>query len=157
MSTLPSESHDLPPYEVRGHYCAYIRCEGNNLQRDLNLGAPCLHIQTLAHTINRRKMSYQPENPTKRSGRFHSMKGTAVESLGTLTGAKSMQQRGKEEHASGEAEFKIAKAKVYVEGSTDRETGKWDSVVGAVTGDKQRQAQGNMRGDQGQQKQQWNS
>jgi len=37
--------------------------------------------------------------PSKASGQFHSVKGTAVEAVGNLTGAQSLQQSGKEEHA----------------------------------------------------------
>ncbi len=59
-----------------------------------------------------------------------------------MTGAESWQRSGKEEHASGEAEYDAARAKGYVEGATDRAGGYKDSVVGAVTGDKSQQAQG---------------
>jgi len=76
------------------------------------------------------------------SGQFHSAKGTAVETAGDVTGATSWQQSGKEEHAAGEAEYKAAQTKGYAEGVTDRITGKKDSIVGAVTGDKSQQAEG---------------
>ena len=59
-----------------------------------------------------------------------------------MTGWESWQAYGKEEHAKGEAEYKAAQAKGYAEGTKDRISGKMDSVVGAVTGDKEQQASG---------------
>ncbi|KAE9389666.1 hypothetical protein BT96DRAFT_1024958 [Gymnopus androsaceus JB14] len=90
------------------------------------------------------------------SGQIHSVKGTAVETIGNLTGASSWTQSGKEEHAAGEAEYNAAQAKEYAEGTVDRVGGKIDSVAGAITGDKQQQASGNLRHDKGQVQQEVN-
>jgi uncharacterized protein YjbJ (UPF0337 family) len=79
---------------------------------------------------------------SKTTGQYHSIKGTVTETIGDLTGATSWQQSGREEHAQGETEYNAARIKSYVDGATDRLTGKIDSVVGAVTGDESRQVQG---------------
>ncbi|KAG2124597.1 hypothetical protein DEU56DRAFT_827008 [Suillus clintonianus] len=94
--------------------------------------------------------------PSKTTGQFHSVKGTAVETIGDLTGMQSWSQAGKEEHVKGEGEYKAAQAKGYAEGVSDRATGYKDSVVGAVTGDKTQQATGNAKNEKGQTQQEIN-
>ncbi|KAK7020495.1 mismatched base pair and cruciform DNA recognition protein [Favolaschia claudopus] len=87
--------------------------------------------------------------PNQTTGQFHSVKGTVVETIGNVTGLESWQKSGSQEHAAGEAEYNAARAKGYVEGAKDRVEGKKDSVLGAVTGDKTQQAQGNLQHDTG--------
>ncbi|KAF8987608.1 hypothetical protein BDZ89DRAFT_1087701 [Hymenopellis radicata] len=94
--------------------------------------------------------------PNKSTGQYHSVKGNIVEAIGNTTGATSWQQSGREERAAGEAEINTAKAKGYAEGAGDRLTGKKDSIVGAVTSDKQQQMSGNVQQDKGQTKQDMN-
>ncbi|KAJ7149188.1 hypothetical protein C8R43DRAFT_504648 [Mycena crocata] len=87
--------------------------------------------------------------PSKTWGQYHSVKGTLVEMIGHMTGAKSWQKSGREEHMAGEEEVEAAQARAYLQGTVDRAQGKIDAVVGAVTGDRERQAEGNLRQDLG--------
>ncbi|TFY58378.1 hypothetical protein EVJ58_g6454 [Rhodofomes roseus] len=87
--------------------------------------------------------------PNKTTGQFHSVKGTAVEAIGNVTGATSWTQSGRDEHARGEGEYQAAQAEGYVEGTKDRVGGRKDAVVGALTGDRQQETIGNVRRDKG--------
>ncbi|KAF9444630.1 hypothetical protein P691DRAFT_677238, partial [Macrolepiota fuliginosa MF-IS2] len=81
---------------------------------------------------------------SKTSGQYHSVKGTVVEAIGDLTGLESWRQSGKDEHAAGEAESEAARATQYAEGGANRISGKKDTLVGAVTGDRAKEAEGKI-------------
>jgi uncharacterized protein YjbJ (UPF0337 family) len=59
-----------------------------------------------------------------------------------MTGSEAWRASGKREHTEGEAEYNAAQAKGYAEGAADRLGGKKDNVLGAVTGDRSREMQG---------------
>lgn len=87
-------------------------------------------------------LMFPPLYYSKATGQYHSLKGTVVETVGDMTGAKSWSDSGKQEHAAGETEYKAAQAKGYAEGLKDNITGKKDTVVGALTGDRQQETAG---------------
>lgn len=114
------------------------------------------YASTMSSTNNSSADNAATGQPKKTSGQYHSMKGNVVEAIGNLTGTTSWQQSGKGEHAQGEAEYKAAQAKGYAEGTTDRIGGKKDSVIGALTGDRSQEAQGNVIRDKGEAQQDLN-
>ncbi|KAJ7843349.1 mismatched base pair and cruciform DNA recognition protein, partial [Mycena olivaceomarginata] len=63
---------------------------------------------------------------------YHSVKGTLVEMIGHMAGATSWQKR----------KIQAAETQAYLQGTLDRAQGKFDAVVGAVTGDQVRQMEG---------------
>ena len=79
---------------------------------------------------------------SKTTGQLHSLKGTAVEGVGNATGWTDWQTSGRDEHARGEAEYRAAQAQGYAEGARDRLGGRKDAVVGALSGDREQEAEG---------------
>ncbi|GAA5862684.1 hypothetical protein JCM1840_002640 [Sporobolomyces johnsonii] len=75
-------------------------------------------------------------------GNINSMVGAAKATVGDATGFTSLSQAGNEQKASGDAEYKAAQVNGYAAGTADRLGGKIDRVVGAVTGDSAKEAQG---------------
>lgn len=79
---------------------------------------------------------------SKARAMVNSLAGTIVEAAGDLTNSASWQQSGKERHARGEAEYGAAQAQGFAKGTMDRLQGKIDTITGAITGNKDLQAQG---------------
>ena len=63
-----------------------------------------------------------------------------------MLGLGGTADRGRMEHAEGKGEYNAARAQGWTEGTADRVTGKKDSVVGAVTGDRSQQHSGTYLG-----------
>ncbi|KAJ7890308.1 hypothetical protein B0H13DRAFT_2040421 [Mycena leptocephala] len=82
-------------------------------------------------------------------GRDSTKQALTCMQIGHMVGSTSWQKSGRDEHMAGEAEIQAAEAQAYVQGTMDRVEGKFDAVVGAVTGDKARQMDGNLRQDLG--------
>ncbi|GAA5874404.1 hypothetical protein JCM8547_005389 [Rhodosporidiobolus lusitaniae] len=80
--------------------------------------------------------------PSKVLGNVNSVVGSAKAAVGDATGIASLSQSGNEQRAMGQAEYKAAQVQGYAEGTADRLGGKFDRVVGAVTGDKEQEAKG---------------
>lgn len=75
-------------------------------------------------------------------GNINSVVGGVTQTIGDATGIQSLSQSGAEQKAQGDAEHAAATAQGYVEGTADRIGGKIDRVVGAVTGDQAKEAEG---------------
>jgi hypothetical protein len=56
--------------------------------------------------------------------------------------SEDLKAAGQQEQQAGQAEVEAARAQGYAEGTKDRVGGLKDSTLGAVTGDKEQQAQG---------------
>ncbi|POY70924.1 hypothetical protein BMF94_6102 [Rhodotorula taiwanensis] len=80
--------------------------------------------------------------PSKSNANWNSTVGGIKETVGNVTGITSLVQAGEEQRTSGEAEYKLAQTQEYAEATADRIGGKFDRVIGAVTGDKEREASG---------------
>jgi uncharacterized protein YjbJ (UPF0337 family) len=73
---------------------------------------------------------------------MHELKGSAVESVGNMTGSTDWKQSGQQERIQGQGETKAAQAQGYAQGTGERMGGKKDELLGSITGDKSQQAQG---------------
>ncbi|GLB42426.1 putative mismatched base pair and cruciform DNA recognition protein [Lyophyllum shimeji] len=100
--------------------------------------------------------SWTSSGPSKASGQYHQLKGSVVETVGDVTGSQSWKESGQQERAQGEAEYKAAQAKEYIEGAMDRIGGKKESVLGALSGDRPLEARGNLRQSKGEMQQEVN-
>jgi len=94
--------------------------------------------------------------PSKTNANINSTIGTIKQTIGDATGYTDLASAGQKQKKEGDAEYQAAQAEGYVEGVSDRVTGKYDNVVGAVTGDKERQISGQAKHDKGQAQQSLN-
>ncbi|GAA6061311.1 hypothetical protein JCM10212_005425 [Sporobolomyces blumeae] len=95
--------------------------------------------------------------PSKAMGNVNSYVGGAIATVGDATGIESLSQSGHEQQAKGDAEYAAAQVQGYAEGTADRIGGKIDRVVGAVTGDQAKEAEGAATEAKGKAQQQLNS
>ncbi|GAA6050617.1 hypothetical protein JCM3770_001490 [Rhodotorula araucariae] len=95
--------------------------------------------------------------PSKVSGNYNSTVGSLKAALGDAVGIPSLSQSGHSQANAGNAEYKLAQAEAYGQGTADRLEGKLDRVIGAVTGDKTREAGGLAQEEKGKAQQAANS
>ncbi|GJN92907.1 hypothetical protein Rhopal_005948-T1 [Rhodotorula paludigena] len=95
--------------------------------------------------------------PSKANANYNSTVGSIKATVGDVTGITSLSQSGNEQRAAGDAEYKLAQAEGYGQGTADRIGGKIDRVVGAATGDKAKEAQGLAQEEKGKAQQAANS
>ncbi|CAH7666632.1 hypothetical protein BY996DRAFT_4580088 [Phakopsora pachyrhizi] len=95
--------------------------------------------------------------PSKFSGNFNSTIGGLKEQVGHAIGSTDLESSGAQQKTKGDAEYKAAQAQGYAEGTKDRVSGKVDNVIGAVTGDKSQQIEGQARAEKGRGQQEVNS
>ncbi|KAL7007262.1 hypothetical protein EMMF5_003101 [Cystobasidiomycetes sp. EMM_F5] len=98
--------------------------------------------------------------PSKANASYNQTVGSAKQTVGSLvdtTLGTDLQQQGQTQYNEGVAEQKAAEAEGYIKGTADRVEGKINNVVGAVTGDRQQQAEGQTQHDKGILKQDINS
>ncbi|KAL1710174.1 hypothetical protein EV121DRAFT_193203 [Schizophyllum commune] len=92
-------------------------------------------------------------SPSKTSGQYHEKKGGIKETIGNALGLGGTASAGQTEHHQGRGEYDASRAEGWTEGAGDRVTGKKDSVVGSVTGDRSQQHSGEARENKGDLKQ----
>ena len=88
-------------------------------------------------------------DPSKTNAQWNSTVGNIKESTGNIFGSKDLSDTGKKQHEEGEVERREAEAKQYGEGLVDSAKGKVQNVGGAISGDKNEQAKGNVREESG--------
>ncbi|BEJ02704.1 hypothetical protein CcaverHIS631_0704990 [Cutaneotrichosporon cavernicola] len=131
----------------KGHGTLYaIKSNHPSVPRSHLLTHSSSHFHLTPHYLNHNGRTFQDEAI-----------GGAIESVTGSTEPSSWTTAGKQQHAKGETEVKAAEAEAYAEGMGDRVQGKVDSVVGAATGDKAQQMQGNAQHDKGKLNMQLNS
>ncbi|KAJ3006643.1 hypothetical protein HKX48_009541 [Thoreauomyces humboldtii] len=81
--------------------------------------------------------------PSRTQGNVDQAVGTAKSTLGSLVGNRSLEAEGKAQNAHGVYEDEAKKGSNRVEALGEGLAGKVKTVVGAVTGDQEKQARGN--------------
>ncbi|KAK4699875.1 hypothetical protein P7C70_g6380, partial [Phenoliferia sp. Uapishka_3] len=120
------------------------------------------HIFHSEHTLPNPTPTYSnmsntnTNEPSKVNANINSAIGSVKETVGNVAGSTDLEASGASQKREADAEYKAAQAEGYVEGAKDRIGGKVDNVVGAVTGDSQKELSGKARHETGQVQQEIN-
>ncbi|KAI5481115.1 hypothetical protein MNV49_005550 [Pseudohyphozyma bogoriensis] len=146
---LPSSSANLPP--ISPETLAIFSPRHATASFDLGLGTVKAFAGAARRGVDEFRLGRNPDydNPSKLNAQVNTTVGGVRETVGEQMGWQDTQKAGMEQKAMGDAEYKDAQARGYVQGTKDRVEGKIDNVIGAVTGDSEQQLSGKARTEKG--------
>jgi len=86
--------------------------------------------------------------PSQIMGQLNQLKGTAYQAVGTVTGSAEWTESSVKSREDGKGEVEEARSIAQGEATRDRWYGKGQSALGMLTGDQDKQSEGNVRAEQ---------
>jgi len=85
--------------------------------------------------------------PSQIIGQLNQLKGSAYQAIGTVTGSSEWSESGVKSQEDGKNETEEARGIAQGEATRDRLYGKGQSALGMVTGNQEKQNEGNVRAE----------